>query len=55
MLIILGHIGYVMALFGAVDVISSLCMGKISDIFGPFFVVGTGIICHGSVLIGTFY
>jgi hypothetical protein len=41
-----------MALFGVVDVISSLCMGKLSDIFGSYFVVGIGMVCHGIVLIG---
>lgn len=41
-----------MALFGVIDVLSSLCMGKLSDIFGPFFVVGTGVVCQAIVLIG---
>ena len=46
----LANIGYVMAAFGAADVIGSISFGKLSDKVGRFPVMTLGVIFQGSIL-----
>eukprot|EP01060_Flectonema_neradi_P012038 TRINITY_DN18965_c0_g1_i1.p1 TRINITY_DN18965_c0_g1~~TRINITY_DN18965_c0_g1_i1.p1 ORF type:complete len:538 (+),score=92.90 TRINITY_DN18965_c0_g1_i1:78-1691(+) len=46
----LANIGYVMAAFGAADVIGSITFGKLSDRIGRFPVMTMGVLFQGSIL-----
>eukprot|EP01126_Amoeba_proteus_P052228 TRINITY_DN6291_c0_g1_i2.p1 TRINITY_DN6291_c0_g1~~TRINITY_DN6291_c0_g1_i2.p1 ORF type:complete len:464 (+),score=69.34 TRINITY_DN6291_c0_g1_i2:129-1394(+) len=47
-----GKVGFVMALFGAVDTIASYTMGKISDTWGNKIVLFSGFLAHLLFLVG---
>jgi len=49
-----GSVGFVMAVFGAVDTIASLLMGKIADVWGGQVVITIGAISHVIFLVGYF-